>query len=80
MGLFYLNQQSNLMKYHGLQCGFCTPGMVMTMYTLLRNNPSPSPDDLERALEGRKQDDHNIFADSIFHFMIVAMYKTQWNC
>lgn len=44
--------QSNLMKYHGLQCGFCTPGMVMTMYTLLRNNPSPSPDDLERALEG----------------------------
>nr|XP_022300100.1 xanthine dehydrogenase/oxidase-like isoform X2 [Crassostrea virginica] len=44
--------QSNLMKYHGLQCGFCTPGMVMTMYTLFRNNPQPSQQDLERALEG----------------------------
>lgn len=56
-----LNQQSNLMKYHGLQCGFCTPGMVMTMYTLFRNNPSPTPDDLERALEGRKQNANSFF-------------------
>ena len=50
---FSLSFQSNLMKYHGLQCGFCTPGMVMTMYTLFRNNPQPSQQDLERALEGR---------------------------
>lgn len=65
-GFFFLNlnQQSNLMKYHGLQCGFCTPGMVMTMYTLFRNNPSPTPDDLERALEGRKQN-----ADSFFFLL-----------
>uniref|UniRef100_K1QF67 Xanthine dehydrogenase/oxidase n=1 Tax=Magallana gigas TaxID=29159 RepID=K1QF67_MAGGI len=51
--VFFVNgKKSNLMKYHGLQCGFCTPGMVMTMYTLFRNNPSPTHDDLERALEG----------------------------
>ncbi|XP_062619392.1 xanthine dehydrogenase/oxidase-like [Saccostrea cucullata] len=44
--------QNNLLKYHGLQCGFCTPGMVMTMYTMYRNNKMPEEDDFERALEG----------------------------
>ncbi|XP_061195293.1 xanthine dehydrogenase/oxidase-like [Saccostrea echinata] len=44
--------QRNMMENHGIQCGFCTPGMVMTMYTLFRNNPEPSQANMERALEG----------------------------
>lgn len=41
-----------MMENHGVQCGFCTPGMVMTMYTVFRNNPEPTQEDMERALEG----------------------------
>ncbi|KAI0235300.1 Xanthine dehydrogenase/oxidase [Lamellibrachia satsuma] len=44
--------QERLAKSHGSQCGFCTPGMVMSMYTLLRNNPCPSIADLEHTFEG----------------------------
>ena len=44
--------QERLVKSHGIQCGFCTPGMVMSMYTLLRNNPKPSGEDIERAISG----------------------------
>ncbi|XP_060077182.1 xanthine dehydrogenase/oxidase-like [Ylistrum balloti] len=44
--------QESLVESHGLQCGFCTPGMVMTMYTLFRNNPNPTQQQMERALEG----------------------------
>ncbi|PIK43884.1 hypothetical protein BSL78_19253, partial [Apostichopus japonicus] len=39
-------------KAHGSQCGFCTPGMVMSMYALLRNKPVPEIDDVVTALEG----------------------------
>ena len=34
-------------------CGFCTPGFVMSMFCMLRNNPTPTRDDVERALEGK---------------------------
>jgi aerobic carbon-monoxide dehydrogenase small subunit len=37
---------------HGLQCGFCTPGMVMSAIDLVKNNPSPSEDDIREGLEG----------------------------
>ena len=37
---------------HGLQCGFCTPGMIMTVVALLKDNPAPSDEDIVRALEG----------------------------
>ena len=37
---------------HGLQCGFCTPGMVMSAADLLHNNPKPSEDDIRHWLEG----------------------------
>lgn len=37
---------------HGLQCGFCTPGMLMAAHELLRTNPSPSSDEIRHALEG----------------------------
>lgn len=44
--------QERLANSHGSQCGFCTPGIVMSMYTLLRNNPLPSRADMESAFEG----------------------------
>jgi aerobic carbon-monoxide dehydrogenase small subunit len=37
---------------HGLQCGFCTPGMVMAAVSLLRENPSPTEDQVREGLEG----------------------------
>ena len=36
---------------HGLQCGFCTPGMVMAAVSLLAENPSPTEEDVRSALE-----------------------------
>jgi len=37
---------------HGLQCGFCTPGMMMTSYALLKSNPSPSEHDIRWGISG----------------------------
>jgi aerobic carbon-monoxide dehydrogenase small subunit len=37
---------------HGLQCGFCTPGFLMTATALLRSNPKPSEDEIRKGLEG----------------------------
>jgi carbon-monoxide dehydrogenase small subunit len=37
---------------HGLQCGYCTPGMVMTAIKLLEHNPSPTDDEIRHGLEG----------------------------
>jgi aerobic carbon-monoxide dehydrogenase small subunit len=39
-------------EQHGLQCGFCTPGMVMATVSLLAENPSPSEAEIRHALEG----------------------------
>ena len=39
-------------EQHGLQCGFCTPGMIMASVSLLRDNPKPSRDKVRHALEG----------------------------
>ena len=37
---------------HGLQCGFCTPGMMMTSSALLEQNPHPTEDEIRRAISG----------------------------
>src|SRR3954453_23442223 len=37
---------------HGLQCGYCTPGMIMAATDLLKRNPDPSEDEVRHALEG----------------------------
>jgi carbon-monoxide dehydrogenase small subunit len=37
---------------HGLQCGYCTPGMMMTSVVLLKNNPDPSEGEIREALSG----------------------------
>jgi carbon-monoxide dehydrogenase small subunit len=50
---------------HGLQCGFCTPGMVMASVSLLSENPSPTPEQVRAGLEGnlcRCTGYHNIVA------------------
>jgi carbon-monoxide dehydrogenase small subunit len=39
-------------EQHGLQCGFCTPGMIMASVSLLADNPKPSRDEVRAALEG----------------------------
>ncbi len=37
---------------HGLQCGFCTPGLLMTLVAFLRENPSPSEEEIRQAISG----------------------------
>ncbi len=37
---------------HGLQCGYCTPGMIMAAADLLERNPNPSPEEIRKGLEG----------------------------
>jgi xanthine dehydrogenase/oxidase len=44
--------QERLAIAHGSQCGFCTPGFVMAMYSLLRNNPKPTEKEVDEALQG----------------------------
>ena len=44
--------QEAFREHHGLQCGFCTPGMVMSAIDLLRNNPAPSEREIREWLEG----------------------------
>ena len=44
--------QEGFMAEHGLQCGYCTPGMLMTSYAFLKKYPSPTEDDIRRAFSG----------------------------
>ncbi|MBF9028194.1 2Fe-2S iron-sulfur cluster binding domain-containing protein [Rhodobacterales bacterium LSUCC1028] len=44
--------QAAFKEHHGLQCGFCTPGMVMTAAALLKENPKPTEGDVRAYLEG----------------------------
>ncbi len=45
--------QQGFMACHGLQCGFCTPGMMMTSRWLLNNNPSPDEQQIREAISGQ---------------------------
>ena len=44
--------QESFMQNHGLQCGYCTPGMVMAAISLLDENPNPTEEDVRIGLEG----------------------------
>jgi carbon-monoxide dehydrogenase small subunit len=57
--------QTAFWEKHGLQCGFCTPGMIMTAADLLARNPDPTDDEIRHAIEGnicRCTGYHNIVA------------------
>ena len=44
--------QEGFREMHGLQCGFCTPGMIMRAYRLLQENPSPSEEEIRFGISG----------------------------
>ena len=44
--------QQAFSDHHALQCGYCTPGMLMSATALLRANPSPTEDEIKKALQG----------------------------
>jgi carbon-monoxide dehydrogenase small subunit len=44
--------QQAMQDHHGLQCGYCTPGMLTTLFELLRDNPDPSEQDVRSAISG----------------------------
>jgi aerobic carbon-monoxide dehydrogenase small subunit len=44
--------QEAFMTEHGLQCGYCTPGMLMTTSAFLRRNPAPTEDEIRHAISG----------------------------
>ncbi len=57
--------QAAFWEKHGLQCGFCTPGMIMAAADLLESNPDPTDDEIRHAIEGnicRCTGYHNIVA------------------
>jgi carbon-monoxide dehydrogenase small subunit len=60
--------QQAFQDHHGLQCGFCTPGMVMTTAALLKDNPKPSEQEIRVHLEG------NICRCTGYHNIIKAIY------
>lgn len=44
--------QESFIEKHGLQCGFCTPGMIMSTLQLIRDNPAPTDDEIRDAIAG----------------------------
>ncbi|MCX8038924.1 MAG: (2Fe-2S)-binding protein [Candidatus Sumerlaeia bacterium] len=46
------NLQKAFIKHNGLQCGFCTPGMIMSARALLDSNPNPSREEIKEAMQG----------------------------
>ena len=44
--------QEGFWEQHGLQCGFCTPGMIMAAHQFLQRNPKPSEDEIRHGIEG----------------------------
>src|SRR3954471_10957428 len=59
--------QEGFWEKHGLQCGFCTPGMIMSAYDLLQNNPNPSEEEIRHGLEG------NLCRCTGYHNIVLAV-------
>jgi carbon-monoxide dehydrogenase small subunit len=59
--------QQAFWEHHGLQCGFCTPGMIMTAADLLSRSPDPTDDEIRHAIEG------NICRCTGYHNIVVAI-------
>jgi carbon-monoxide dehydrogenase small subunit len=54
-------------EHHALQCGFCTPGMIMAATEILERNPNPSDDEIRKALEG------NLCRCTGYHNIVLAI-------
>ncbi len=61
--------QTAFHEEHGLQCGFCTPGMILTAVDLLNDNPTPSADEIRQGLKG------NICRCTGYHNIIKAVQR-----
>jgi carbon-monoxide dehydrogenase small subunit len=59
--------QDAFRRKHGLQCGFCTPGMLLTAYAFLREHPSPTEAEIREALAG------NLCRCTGYHFIVEAV-------
>jgi aerobic carbon-monoxide dehydrogenase small subunit len=44
--------QDAFIRSHAIQCGFCSPGMILTAYSLLKENPSPTEEEIRQAISG----------------------------
>ena len=44
--------QEAFVNHHAIQCGFCSPGMILTSYALLAENPNPTEEEIRRAISG----------------------------
>jgi carbon-monoxide dehydrogenase small subunit len=65
--------QAAFRENHGLQCGFCTPGMVMSAVDLLKKNPNPDEDEIREWLEG------NICRCTGYHNIVKAIQSAAAN-
>lgn len=61
--------QKKFVEHNAFQCGFCTPGMIMTSEALLRKNPRPSEDEIKEALSGN-------FCRCISHYQVIKAVKS----
>jgi carbon-monoxide dehydrogenase small subunit len=59
--------QEGFWEKHGLQCGFCTPGMIMSAYDLLQKNPTPTEQEIRHGLAG------NIYRCTGYHNIVRAV-------
>ena len=59
--------QNAFWEKHGLQCGFCTPGMIMTAADLIAHNPDPTDAEIRHAIEG------NICRCTGYHNIVIAI-------
>jgi 2-furoyl-CoA dehydrogenase 2Fe-2S iron sulfur subunit len=59
--------QRSFQKHHALQCGFCTPGMVMSALDLVKNNPNPTEREIREYLEG------NLCRCTGYHNIVLAI-------
>ena len=59
--------QEGFWEKHGLQCGFCTPGMIMSAVALLEDNPNPSEEEIRNGLSG------NVCRCTGYHNIVLAI-------
>ncbi len=66
--------QEGFWEKHGLQCGYCTPGMIMAAYDLLQETPNPTEDEIRHGLEG------NLCRCTGYHNIVKAVQYAASGC